>query len=74
MVAEAVWLDHSVSTFCLSGPTSLVSTSVDLKAAVQFCIVDLSSLPAKEMLCDFKGISILPFCGAEMSMLAPQLV
>lgn len=45
---------HSVSTFCLSGPTSLVSTSVYLKAAVKFCIVDLSSLSAKEMLCDLK--------------------
>lgn len=32
---------HSVSTFSLSGPTSLVSFSVYLTAAVNFCTMDL---------------------------------
>lgn len=59
---------HSVTTFCLSGPTGLVATSVYLKAAVKFCTVDLSTLPAKKMVCDFKRIYILPSCGGEKNI------
>lgn len=40
-VAEAVWVFHSVSAFWLSGPTSLVSIPVYLKAAVKSCTMDL---------------------------------
>lgn len=57
---------HSVSTFCLSGQTSLVSTSVYLKAAVKFFV--LSFLPAKEMVCSFQRIYTWCFCGREMSI------
>lgn len=67
IVAEAVWVFHSISTFGFSGPTRLVS-SVYLKEAVIFCIVDLPSLPAKEMLCDFKRMYILPSCRGDMSI------
>lgn len=67
-MAEAVWVFSSVTTFCISELTSLVTTSVYLKLVVKCCTVDLLSLSAKEMFCNFKRTYVLPFCGGEMSI------
>lgn len=67
-MAEAAWVFSSVATFCISELTSLMTTSVHLKLVVKCYTMDLLSLSAKEMFCNFKRAYILPFCGGEMSI------